>query len=380
MLGRDLEIQTISGQVELDPAPTPAAGKGAQMTNVHFLEDHIPWFGRFNGYEPLPRYLPPNVRHTVFSARPGLLPRLRGKWNSLKHGLGPAPQAQVDALQRFASSLADNPRAVGHILYGEHFVPFLKLLSDEALERTAITFHQPFDQWSEPGLAQLARVQHPVFLFTPRPNHFAPHLRQPLTFIPLGIDTEFFHPNAVVADEALTPRVLYSGVHLRNLDMLERVVGLLLQARGDLIIDMLVPLAHRNKPVFARLAKLDRLVWHAGLDAQQLRALYWQSAVMLLPMRDSGANTAVVEALACGLPVVTTDVGGIRDYGGGSVVSVVEPDDDLHMVETTLRILDHPARHRELSTASRQFAEHDLCWRRVVEQHIDVYSRVISPT
>jgi glycosyltransferase involved in cell wall biosynthesis len=157
------------------------------------------------------------------------------------------------------------------------------------------------------------------------------------------------------------------------------VVDGLLRARRDLCIDMLVPMAHREKAAFARLATRERLVWHAGLDELQLRELYQTSRVMLLPMQDSGANTAVVEALACGLPVVTTDVGGIRDYGGGSVVSVVEPDDDTHMVETTLRILDHPALQRELSTASRQFAEHDLCWRRVVEQHIDVYSRVISP-
>jgi len=36
-----------------------------------------------------------------------------------------------------------------------------------------------------------------------------------------------------------------------------------------------------------------------------------------MPMKSSGANNAIVEALACGLTVVTTDVGGICDYGGG---------------------------------------------------------------
>ncbi len=349
------------------------------MLQLQFLEDRIPWFGRFNGYEQLTRYLPDQIERTVFSAEPGLLPRLRGKLHSLRHDLGPAPQALVDALARFGRVMGRNRSAVGHVLYGEHFLPYLSAVPDSTLERTAITFHQPFGQWTAQGLDQLSRVRYPIFLFNPGAAEFDPHLRYAPTVILHGVDTDFFRPAPDVLQDSGAPRVLYSGVHLRNLDMLERVVDGLLRARRDLCIDMLVPMAHREKAAFARLATRERLVWHAGLDELQLRELYQTSRVMLLPMQDSGANTAVVEALACGLPVVTTDVGGIRDYGGGSVVSVVEPDDDTHMVETTLRILDHPALQRELSTASRQFAEHDLCWRRVVEQHIDVYSRVISP-
>ena len=49
-------------------------------------------------------------------------------------------------------------------------------------------------------------------------------------------------------------------------------------------------------------------------------------------MSDSGANNAIVESLACGLPVITTDVGGIRDYGGGTIYPVVANEDDDGMI------------------------------------------------
>ena len=45
-------------------------------------------------------------------------------------------------------------------------------------------------------------------------------------------------------------------------------------------------------------------------------------------MNESGANTAVVESLACGLPIVTTDVGGIRNYGGNDLFPIVNNNDD----------------------------------------------------
>lgn len=167
--------------------------------------------------------------------------------------------------------------------------------------------------------------------------------------------------------------MLYSGVHLRNLGMLERVIERLLLRNPAIAVDMLVPMAHRNKDVFTRLARHQRLTWHTGFDELQLRDLYHHSTVMLLPMQDSGANTAVVEALACGLPVVTTDVGGIRDYGGGTVVPVVPNDDDEAMARAVERLIDDAAYRRAVAQASRRFAEDHLAWDRVVPQHLAVY-------
>lgn len=165
------------------------------MNSVHYLEDRIPWFGKFNGYEQLTRFLPSAMSQQVFAARPGLIPRLRGKWHSLRHGLGVAPQAQVDALRRFAGSLARERNAVGHVLYGEHFLPYLKSMSIEGLARTAVTFHQPFSHWTPQELAELARVRHAIFLFAPPQGSFEAHLNHCPTTILHGVDTAFFTPS-----------------------------------------------------------------------------------------------------------------------------------------------------------------------------------------
>jgi glycosyltransferase involved in cell wall biosynthesis len=343
------------------------------MPSVYFLEDRIPWFGKFNGYEQLTRYLPATLPHRVFAAAPGLFPRLLGKLHSIRHGIGPAPQAQVDAFRRCFRALAKERFAVGHVLYGEHFLPYLKCLAADCISRSTFTFHQPFGQWSEKNLLDLKRVDHAIFLFTPPAGTFETHLRFAPTVIPHGVDTDFFSP----ADPPSGRRVLYSGIHLRNLPMLERLIGRLLSTDQKVVVDMLVPESRRNEAVFQRLARSDRVVWHAGLDEFQLRDLYRRSDLMLVPMQDSGANTAVVEALACGLPIVTTDVGGIRDYGGGTVFPVIRNDDDQAAFELVVRLLDDAPYRASLASAGRAFAIDILGWRQVISRHLSVYEGMV---
>jgi glycosyltransferase involved in cell wall biosynthesis len=94
---------------------------------------------------------------------------------------------------------------------------------------------------------------------------------------------------------------------------------------------------------------------------------------LLLPMNDSGANTSIVEALATGLPVATTDVGGIRDYGGGTLFPVVTNDDDDAMIALVEQYLSKSGWHDEISRTSRQFAEETLSWRLVAQKHMQAY-------
>jgi glycosyltransferase involved in cell wall biosynthesis len=193
-------------------------------------------------------------------------------------------------------------------------------------------------------------------------------------FIHHGADTEFFslEPSKL----RTPPRILYGGVYLRNEPMLVRVVKRLSQTIPELRFDFLVPQHHRNSASLAPLLEYPTVTWHNGLNDEELRTLYQQAYVMLLPMNDSGANTAIVEALSSGLPIVTTDVGGIQNYGGGSIFPTVANNNDDEMISLTEQYLGDRRWRDHISVKCRRFAESDLAWPLVAKRHFDIYQEL----
>jgi len=97
-----------------------------------------------------------------------------------------------------------------------------------------------------------------------------------------------------------------------------------------------------------------------------------------LPMNESGANTAVTEALSSGLPLVTTDVGGIRDYGGGSIFPIVANNDDDAMIALVEQYLSKPSWRDETGQKCRKFAEETLAWPLVAQKHLQAYRELTA--
>jgi glycosyltransferase involved in cell wall biosynthesis len=120
------------------------------------------------------------------------------------------------------------------------------------------------------------------------------------------------------------------------------------------------------------------VTWHCGLSDSQLRDLIVSAWIVLLPMNESGANNGVIEALACGTPVVTTDVGGVRDYGGGSVFPVVRNNDDEGMLHLVERYLNNRTWRNEVADRCRHFAVTRLAWPLVAREHLAVYEALAA--
>ena len=159
--------------------------------------------------------------------------------------------------------------------------------------------------------------------------------------------------------------------------MFNRVVEKILTLRKDVVIDILVPERFRDNAHFAALKTNPSVFWHQKLSDEELRTLFQQSYLLLVPMNDSGANTAIIDSLACGLPIVTTNVGGIGNYGGGDVYPLVENDNDDAMISLLLHYLDNPAERNRVSVACRNFAVQTLNWKSIAEKHLEVLNKIL---
>jgi glycosyltransferase involved in cell wall biosynthesis len=343
--------------------------------NPIFLSNKIPWFGNHSGYQQLPRYMQKVTPLTkVIAANHCFRERVLGKAYSLYRGWPHRNQPDAAAELRFLRANGV-PQPVKHVLHFEdHFMFFDKW--DKAPRDFISTLHIPRDQWTPEELDGLKRLSSAIVLYRRDIEFYESYVgKDRVKYIPHGVDVEFFRPRS---QPAKPNQILYSGHYLRNTPMLSRVVRALGERHPDLEFHLLVPESFRDLEGLGELHNCPGVVWHQNLNDDELRQLICSSWLVLLPMNDSGANTAIVESLACGTPIVTTDVGGVRDYGGGTLFPVVANNDDAGMIDLVEHYLSSPSRRDEVARAGREFTVRELAWPQIARQHLDTYETLIS--
>ena len=95
-----------------------------------------------------------------------------------------------------------------------------------------------------------------------------------------------------------------------------------------------------------------------------------------MPLNDTTANNAIVESLSCGIPILTTRIGGIASYGGGQVFPIVENNDDDALHAELVKFLDDPALCNQVGLNSRKYAEDEISWPLIADRHLEFFDRV----
>lgn len=191
----------------------------------------------------------------------------------------------------------------------------------------------------------------------PLVSHLAPAGKT--FFVPHGIDTDWFHPGG---RRSATPSVLCVGRHCRDFVTL-KAAALRVQARMPNASVRLVA-ASLVLPPGQDLGPVELV---SGVSDEQLRAAYQSAWVVLLPVTDATANNSVLEAMACGTPLVSTDVGGIRDYVDERCGALCRPGDAEAHANATLAYLENESRRVAAGKAARESAM-AFDWRRVRSQ------------
>jgi glycosyltransferase involved in cell wall biosynthesis len=124
------------------------------------------------------------------------------------------------------------------------------------------------------------------------------------------------------------------------------------------------------------LSALPGVSARAGVSDEELRAVYRRSWVSVLPLTDAVGNNALLEAMACGIATVVSDVGDVVDYtAGGHAAQLVPPRDPDSMADAVIALLRDRTARSKLGARAREEAErHDL--RAGARRHAEIYTEL----
>ena len=113
-------------------------------------------------------------------------------------------------------------------------------------------------------------------------------------------------------------------------------------------------------------------------EAQDVVGLLSVSDLFLLPSLQESFGLSALEAMACGVPVVASNVGGLPEVVIDGVTGFLHPPDQVErMAESAVRILSDPALHARMAGEGVRLAVERFSANRIVPQYEALYERTL---
>lgn len=130
-----------------------------------------------------------------------------------------------------------------------------------------------------------------------------------------------------------------------------------------------------ERPALERLASELQIQSHVRFLGQRQDAREWLAACDLYVNSSisEGVSLTILEAMAAGLPVLATEVGGTPEVVGSSAGQLVRPRDPDLLASSVLRLAREPAQRTALGRIARQRVESRFTLERMVREYRDVY-------
>lgn len=120
----------------------------------------------------------------------------------------------------------------------------------------------------------------------------------------------------------------------------------------------------------------DRVLFTGHLSDDDLRALYSSCRVFVYPSLYEGFGLPLLEAMACGAPVVTSNVGSIVETVGNAA-RLISPTDSDDLAQAITALLDDAREREHRSSAGIKHAR-KFSWEKTAAATWEVYQKALS--
>lgn len=197
--------------------------------------------------------------------------------------------------------------------------------------------------------------------------------------LPNAVDQRFF---SLTLAQPAVPRILFVG----SLDERKNPLGLLQSCermlRAGQCTLALAGQFHTQGPygkkVLAMIASLPGVSLLGFLDREKLANEFSRSSILVLPTFEDNCPMVVLEAMAAGLPVAASRVGGVPDLVSHDSDGLMFDPHDANDMRTCIETLLQDTETRErLGAAGRQSALKRFHPRIIAEKHLEIYQEVL---
>ncbi len=169
-----------------------------------------------------------------------------------------------------------------------------------------------------------------------------------------GYDTGVFHPLDLDRTDVLAPFgigendlsgrkvIIFAGklTHAKGVDVLLKAAKIYEQKRDDVLTIIAGDGEEMaNLRGLSDELGLERLRFLGNVDQNTLNKLYNISDLDMVPSRKEAFGLVAIEAMACGIPVIASDVGGLPDFVSSEVGALIRPEDPEALAEAVLDML-----------------------------------------
>ncbi|WP_075184879.1 glycosyltransferase family 4 protein [Teredinibacter haidensis] len=197
--------------------------------------------------------------------------------------------------------------------------------------------------------------------------------------IPNGIDTDIFKPTHTQKHPLRLITTASSDQPVKGLTVLLTALSQIMGQHPKIHLRIIGKLKENGaaERLIRQLKLQEHISFRSNISTEELVTEYNKATIALCPSLYEGFGLPAGEAMACGLPVVSSDGGALPEVVGNAGI-IVKAGDAQALAEAVLQLLTNEQLRQTLANRARERVLKHFCWNRVAEQMTSYYNHILA--
>ena len=197
--------------------------------------------------------------------------------------------------------------------------------------------------------------------------------------VPNGVEPDRFSPAETRKKENVLKLLTVGRLSVtKRIEMLIDAVEMLLRDGRKVHFTIVGGggLEHKLRQIVSKRNLIKAIELTGRIESEKMPPVYHQSDIFVSASMQEGMSNAMLEAMACSLPIVTTHCEGVQELIADNGIVVKEAHAET-IAEAIRTLADDRRMRRQMSIAARKQVEL-FSWKNIANQHIEIYRKVIE--